>query len=194
MIPQAYPALRRFTPDEYLELERISVTKNEFVDGLIYATAGGTLEHARIIRNIDRELTPQFAGRGCETWSSDLKIAISASGPFFYPDLSVICGEPHLLDQRRDCAMNPVVVFEVLSKSTVRYDRTTKVSRFKEVASMRHIVLVSQDSYMVEHSYRDQADEWKVKLARGKSASVGLSAIDATLTLAAIYDKVHFRT
>ena len=185
-----YPVLRRFTPEEYLQLERASISKNEYVDGLIYAMAGGTMEHARIVKNVDRALERQLEGGTCETGSADFKIAISDSGPYFYPDLSVICGEPELLAGGRDGAKNPVVVVEVLSKSTRKYDRDTKAVLYKEIPSIRHILLISQYSLAVEHQVRGRSGRWNAETFTGRASTVKLSAIGAELTLSAIYNKL----
>ena len=137
----AYPILPRFTPEEYLRLERASRTKNEYVDGLIFAMAGATFKHDNIAVNTLVLLQNQLRGGKCSVRSADFRIATSQQGPYFYPDLSVICGKPQFLDDSLDCALNPSVVVEVLSKSTRKYDRETKVARYSEIPTLRHIVL-----------------------------------------------------
>lgn len=121
------------------------------------------MEHDRIGKNIGRALWPQLEGGPCGTWSADFRIGISKRGPFYYLDLSVICGEPELLDRSRDCALKPVAIFEVASKSTRKFDRETKVARYRQIATMRHIVLISQYSVAVEHHVRGGKGEWKVE-------------------------------
>ena len=192
----AYPVLRRFTPEEYLRLERASLSRNEYVDGMIYAMAGGTFEHDRIIKNIERELEPQLRRGTCETRSADFRIGVSRKGPYFYPDLSVICGEPEFLDSSRDCALNPVAVFEVLSKSTSKYDRETKVAGYREIPSIRHIVLISQYTVSVEHHFRLGNGKWKLQRLDDRASAVEMAGIGATLTLAGIYRRLllHLKT
>ena len=186
----AYPVLRRFTPEEYLRLERASATRNEYIDGQIYAMAGGTMEHDTIVKNIDRALAPQLEGGPCDTWTGNFRIAVSKSGPYYYPDLSVICGEPELLDRSRDCALNPVAVFEVSSKSTRKFDRDTKVVRYQEISTIRHIVLISQYSVAVEHHFRRPRGKWRVEKLTGLSSTLALPPIGATLPLTVIYNKL----
>lgn len=186
----AYPVLRRFTVEEYLRFERASTAKSEFVNGQIYAMAGGTSDHARIVVNMAVRLQNQLEDGKCEVWTSDFRIAVSPTGPEFYPDLSVICGEPQFLDDTQDCALNPVVLFEVLSKSTAKYDRETKVAWYREIPTARHIALVSQHIIAVEHYVRLSSGEWKTEKLTDLAAVLELPAIDATLTLSAIYNKV----
>ena len=158
----AYPVLRRFTSDEYLRLERASDTRHEFFDGLIYAMAGGTRTHDRVVMNASFLLQRQLRGGNCDVLSGNFRIAISAQGPQFYPDLSVICGQAHYLDSTTDCALNPSLVLEVLSKSTRRYDREVKVAQYKEIPAMLHIVLISQFTVDVEHHFRKAGGKWNV--------------------------------
>ena len=148
------PVIKRFTVEEYLRFERASTAKSEFVNGQIYAMAGGTSDHARIVVNMAVRLGNQLEDGDCDVWTSDFRIAVSPTGPEFYPDLSVTCGEPQFLDDTQDCALNPVVLFEVLSKSTAKYDRETKVAWYREIPAARHIVLVSQHIIAVEHYVR----------------------------------------
>ena len=187
----AYPALRRFTPEEYLKFERASATKNEYIDGQIFAMAGGTIDHARISMNVAGDLRVQLKGGPCEVLPADFRIGVSDRGPYFYPDLSVICGAPELLDNSRDCALNPVVVFEVLSKSTRRYDRETKSALYREIPTLRHIVLISQSTVSVEHFFRQQlGTEWKTEKLTSRESSLVLPAIHAILALDGIYDRL----
>ena len=186
----AYPVLRRFTPEEYLRLERASRTKNEYVDGLIYAMAGATFSHDRIVMNATFLLQSQLRDGKCTVNSADFRIAVSQGGPYFYPDLSVICGKPKFLDDSLDCAMNPVVVVEVLSKSTRKFDRETKVERYYEVPTLRHIVLISQFAVAVEHHFRVKGGKWRTEKLETLESAVKLAAVGASLPLAAIYDRM----
>ena len=186
----AYPVLRRFTVQEYLRLERTSAARNEFIDGQIFARAGGTSEHARIVVNATVGLENQLEAGTCGVWPSDFRIAASPTGPEFYPDLSVICGEPQFLDDSRDCALNPVVLFEVLSRSTAKYDRETKAAWYREMPTVRHIVLISQYAVAVEHHFRLPNAKWKVEKLTDRAAVLKLPEIQATLTLGGIYNRV----
>ena len=190
----AYPVLRRFTSEEYLRLERASETKHEFVDGLIFAMAGGTRSHDRILMNTSFLLQSQLRGGKCDVLSGSFRIAISNNGPHFYPDLSVICGKPQFLDSTTDCALNPSVVVEVLSKSTRRYDRETKVAAYQTIPSMRHIVLISQFTVQIEHHFRAAGGKWKIQKLDDLDATLGLTAVGASLPLAGIYEGMPMRS
>jgi len=139
-------------------------------------------------------LQTQLSGGNCRTHSADLRIAVSKRGPFFYPDLSVICGEPALTDKTRDCALNPTVVIEVLSKSTRKYDREVKVARYTEIPTLRHTVLISQQAIFIEHHFRTPDGKWKIDKLDDRKASLGLAAVNAVLPLAKIYEGLSLQS
>lgn len=184
----AYPVQRKFTFQEYLKLERAALTKSEYVDGEIFAMAGGTAEHDSINVNLLVLLQNQLKGGRCRARSADLRVAVSKQGPSFYPDVSVICGDPQFLDGRRDCVLNPAVVIEVQSRSTRRYDRETKVVRYQQIPSLRHIVLVSQRTVAVEHYFRMADGSWEVQKLDNLASTLELRTLPASLLLADIYD------
>jgi Uma2 family endonuclease len=186
----AYPVPRLFTLREYLRIERAAKSKSEFIEGQIFAMAGGSPEHSALSMNIAGLLHAPLKTTTCQVHSSDLRIAVSRQGPVFYPDISVICGPPELLDLRRDTALNPVAAFEVLSRSTHRYDRETKVGYYKQIPTLRHIVLVSQWSVDVEHHVLAADGEWKTETLVDLAGTLELAALSARLPLGDIYARV----
>src|SRR5437016_5156212 len=107
-------AKRRFTPEEYLELERRSPERHEFFAGQIYAMAGARHEHNLIVGNLITALNVALRGR-CLVYPSDMRVFVPGTGLYTYPDVSVICGAPEFLDDERDTLLNPLVLCEVLS-------------------------------------------------------------------------------
>jgi Uma2 family endonuclease len=178
---------RRFTTAEYLMIERAAKTKSEYVDGQIFARDVGSLDHARLVRKTTDLLFSQLSDRKGGARSSGLRVAVAKSGPFFYPDLSILCGEPNWLDKRHDCLLNPTVVVEVAAKTTRKYDLEVKGARYKEIATLRHIVLISQQAVSVEHYFRTADGPWKIEKLRNRELSIELTAVKASLPLAAIY-------
>lgn len=113
----------RLSPEEYLALERKAEHKSEYIDGIIYAMAGGSERHNLIAANIIIALGTQLRNRPCRVYTSDLKVGAPNSTRFFYPDVSVICGEPQFVDDEKDVILNPILIAEVLSESTAAFDR-----------------------------------------------------------------------
>ncbi|HEY7392350.1 MAG TPA: Uma2 family endonuclease, partial [Bryobacteraceae bacterium] len=114
------------TPEEYLEIERRAEFKSEYFAGEMFAMSGGTGPHSRLAVRISSDLERQTRDRNCSVFNSDLRVQVSATGLYTYPDISALCGEPRYLDQVRDVLLNPSLIAEVLSPSTEAYNRGRK--------------------------------------------------------------------
>jgi len=124
MYPQPKPFL---SLDDWLEAERAALEgRSEYLDGEVFAMAGASLEHNTIVVNIGSELRAQMKGRSYRVYANDMKVLIRSANAGMYPDLVAHCGEPELLDDRRDVLLNPGLIVEVLSDSTETYDRGDK--------------------------------------------------------------------
>jgi Uma2 family endonuclease len=154
----AQPTIPLYTYAEYLEALDASQIRLEFVDGLVYAMAGGTPEHNRIVMQLTLHVGNQLAPP-CEAYGPDQKIR--SKGAAFFPDLSIVCGEPQLAEGDRNAFTNPRVVFEVLSPSTAAADQTTKADRYKALPSLKEYVLVWQTERKVQ-VHRRQGESWTV--------------------------------
>lgn len=183
---------QRFTPEQYLEIERKAEFKSEFLDGQIYAMAGASPEHSAITFNLSVEVGIQLRGKACQGFSSDMKIRTSHKGLFSYPDLSVVCDEPAFHDEKRDVLINPKVIFEVLSPSTEAFDRGAKFLRHQVIDTFNDYVLIAQDEPRVEHFIRQADGGWLLYIVRGLESKLHIASIDCTISLAALYDKIKF--
>ncbi len=161
---QAAAGSGRHSPAEYLALERSSELRHEYADGEIFAMAGGTLEHNLIAANIAGELRAALKDRRCFGCPSDMRVKISASTRYTYPDVSVVCGEPAFEDPRRDTLLNPSVLFEVLSDSSESYDRGGKFAQYRTLPSLTDYVLVDQKQVLIEHFRRQLDGTWLLRV------------------------------
>src|SRR5271157_2277403 len=116
---------RRFTPQDYLALERKSETRSEYYRGEIFAMSGASREHNLIAGNVNSEIRNQILDRPCESYASDMRVCFEATGLYTYPDVVVVCGQPRFQDSQEDTLLNPTVLVEILSPSTEAYDRGT---------------------------------------------------------------------
>jgi Uma2 family endonuclease len=107
----------RYTYNDYVALERMSNVKHEFIDGDIYAMAGGSPEHAELQVRVSTALGTQLGDR-CHVYSSDLRVRVLATGLGTYPDVSVLCGPVERDLEEKTAVVNPTVIVEVLSNST----------------------------------------------------------------------------
>jgi Uma2 family endonuclease len=179
------------TPEEYLTLERKAEFKSEYMDGVVYAFAGGSPRHNLIVANIITTLVTQLKGRPCRAYPSDLKVRTPNSKRFFYPDVSVVCGEDELADDAQDVILNPKLIVEVSSESTAAFDRGKKFLSYQQIDSLQEYVLVSQDDILVEAYVRQGNDKWLYTKVTGLDASLTLPSIECTLSLKDVYDKVN---
>ena len=177
------------TPEEYLALERKAEYKSEYLHGEIFAMIGASRKHNLIAGNVFGELHRQFKGRSCEVYQSDMRLEVAASGLYTYPDV-VVCGQPQFEDDDVDTLLNPIVLFEVLSKSTERYDRIAKSGYYRTLESLTDHLLVAQDEVRVEHHVKQADGRWSLSDLRTIDAVIEMESIGCTLALADIYDKV----
>jgi len=175
-----------------LEGERAALeSRSEYLDGEVFAMTGASLEHNTIVMNIGRELSIQLKGHPCRVYANDMKVLIRSANVGTYPDLVAYCGEPELLDDRRDVPLNPGLIVEVLSDSTKAYDREGKFALYRQVPSLREYLLVSQDRVRVECYRRGTDDHWPLTDYVRLEDRIPLKSLDCTLVLAEIYDKVE---
>ena len=177
--------------DDWLEGERAArETRSEYIDGEVFAMTGAREQHNAIVTNISGQLWTQMKGRPCRVYANDMKIRIRAANAGTYPDLVAVCGEREFLDGRRDLLLNPSLIVEVLSDSTEAYDRGGKFALYRRLPSLKEYLLVSQYRVAVEFFTRGTDDRWTLTDFSARDATVTLSSIDCTLSLAEFYDKV----
>lgn len=178
--------------EEYLRREREAEERHEYDNGRISAMAGESPNHSRVCVNVTGEARARLKGKTCEAFSSNMKVCVSVAGKFYYPDLSVVCGEAKYHDKERDALLNPKVIIEVLSPSTEKYDRSVKFQAYQQIESLTDFLLISQDKPLVEHFERQSGGQWLYTAHRELAAVVQLPSIDCQLPLAEIYDRVEF--
>lgn len=185
---------KRYTPEEYYRLEREAAYKSDYYAGEIFAMAGGTITHSTICSNLVREVGNRLKGKPCAAFESNLRLKVKATGLRTYPDASVYC-EPYERDEEDpagETLTNPIVLFEVLSPSTERYDRGMKAANYRQIQSLQAYVLVSQDIPRAEVLERQPDGSWSLRDVTGKEASIHLRALNIDLPMAEVYDRVDF--
>jgi Uma2 family endonuclease len=181
--------------EEWLESERAAPEgRTEFVGGEVFAMTGASLAHNAIVTNISGELRSQMKGRSCQVYANDVKVLVRSADAAKYPDLVALCGEPELLDERRDVLLNPSLIVEVLSDSTEAYDRGEKFAIYRRLPSLREYLLVSQTRVRVELFTRGTDERWTLTDFAALTDRVALTSIDCTLELAEVYDKIDMGT
>lgn len=179
------------TPQEYLARERRAETKSEYLRGEVFAVAGASRKHNLVAGNVSRVLGDQLRESDCEVYQSDMRVKVSPTGLYTYPDVTVACGEPQFEDAEVDTLLNPKVVVEVLSRSTADYDRGGKFTHYRRLPSLQEYVLISQDRPLVEHYVRQGPDEWLLTEIRSLQETLVLPSLECRLPLSEIYLKVR---
>lgn len=181
-----------YTPEQYLQLERSGAAKHEYLDGRIYALAGASRNHNRIAAHILGILYGQLRHGPCEVYPSDMRVKVVATGLHTYPDISVVCGQPEFADAEADTLLNPLVIFEILSPSTERFDRGKKFEHYRRIPTLQEYILVSQDKHLVEQYVRQDESVWLLMVHSAAEHTLTLRAADARLTLADVYEGIVF--
>jgi Uma2 family endonuclease len=176
----------KYSLEEYVRLERYSNVRHEFLDGQIYAMAGGTPEHGLYAANVIRLLGLQLAGRRCRVHTSDVRIRVQATGLVSYPDVSIVCGQVERDAGDRDAVVNPVVLVEVTSRSTEEYDRGEKLEHYKQVPALRAVVFVAHDALRLDVVRRREDGDWAV-VSAVSGGTLHLEAIGCELAVDEVY-------
>ena len=186
-VPRTY-----LTPEEYLAKERKAEYKSEYSGGEIFAMSGATRAHNLIAGNVSRETGNQLRDRPCEVYQSDMRVKVSPTGLYAYPDVEVVCDQPQFEDAEVDTLLNPTVLFEVLSESTEDYDRGKKFEHYRTLESLQEYVLVAQEKCHVEQFTRQPDGRWILWETNDPEAVLELGSIGCELKLSEIYAKVEF--
>lgn len=177
------------TPEEYLERERKAKYKSEYSNGEVFAMSGVSRKHDDIATELHFLVAQHLRGRNCRWHTSDMRVLLPF-GDYTYPDVSVVCGERKFADSHLDILTNPTLLIEILSPSTENYDRGRKAKMYREIPSLRELLLIAQDEYEVELSRRQADGTWLLMQVKGLDESIELASINYTLKLRDLYAMV----
>jgi Uma2 family endonuclease len=186
---------RLLTIEEYLAWESEQLIKHEYINGEVYAMAGGTLPHNDIAVNLTTLIRTALSGTGCKVRMSDAKVRVSAQGPYFYPDLVVSCDER---DRRAiDAICDPILIIEVLSPSTAAFDRGDKFRFYRQFSSLREYVLIDSEKVVIDCYRKLTSGRWELFSYPDDAVDLGnpvleLVSIDFCCPLSSVYEDVEF--
>ena len=184
---------RTWTPEDYLAYEREGEVRHDYLDGKIYALAGASANHNLVVGNALASLHSQLRQRPCRVFPSDMRLKVSRTGLYTYPDITIVCGELRFEDEQHDTLLNPTVIVEVLSPSTEAFDRGKKLDSYRTILSLQECVLIAQDECYV-YVYTRQPDKgWLLTEATERDQVVELVSINCQLPLTEVYRKVEFQ-
>ena len=183
--------ISRLTTEEYLELERAAEEKHEYWHGEVFAMAGGSPVHSFVISNVNIALGILFRGKTCHVFNSDLRVVVRWGALVTYPDITVLCGKPEYADDLRDTLTNPAMVVEVLSPSTRKSDLGEKAFLYRQVPSMREILLIDPSPAMIEHHTRLPNGNWEIEVIADPAAIIRLTNLSQDLPVGEVYRNIE---
>jgi Uma2 family endonuclease len=182
----------RYSPEEYLAIEVEAAERHEYRDGEIIDMAGGLPNHNRLTLNIGGFLNFASKGKPCQVFVADQRLWIPEKRLYTYPDVMVIQGDLVLQEGRKDTLTNPVLIVEVLSKSTADYDRGDKFAAYRSIPGFQEYLLVSQSSQQIAHYVKRTEKKWDFQAYDETDTVVQLETVGVELAIGDIYDKVEF--
>lgn len=186
--PEAeYDGDRHFTLKDYLYVEESSGLRHEFYQGTIFAMAGGSMEHNRIVFNMTISLGIKMQGNSCDIFGSDQRVHIPSNSLYTYPDLIIVCDPPIPAEEDKMSLTNPSVIIEVLSPTTKEYDRTTKFRLYRDIPTFQEYILIDSRSVLVEHHYKDLNGQWICRTSDQFTDSLAIKTAGVSLLLSDVY-------
>ena len=177
---------------EYLETERNALEKHEYYQGEIFAMSRASAKHNRIFTNFFTDIGGKLKGKRCLPYGSDLRIHIPKNSLFTYTDISIICGELELTDDKFDTATNPSVIIELLSKSTRNYDKGEKFTLYRDLESLQEYILIDTERTHVEKHIRNADNSWQLTDYKSLENSFTITTISQSFMLKDIYEGISF--
>ncbi|MGP1382592.1 MAG: Uma2 family endonuclease [Thainema sp.] len=185
----ANPQSNYMSPQDYLDWEATQEIKHAYVDGDVFAMTGGTVAHNLIAGNLFALLKAHLRGKGCRVFIADVKVEVSETGPYHYPDVMVSC------DPRDNNAVKliryPCLIVEVLSPSTANYDRGDKFMHYRQIPTVQEYVLIDAHQISVDRYRRLAPDHWDLQTYSADSV-LDLTSVDWQESIALLYEDVQF--
>jgi len=189
----AKPNINTLSVEEYLNTERKAEYKSEFFKGEIFAMAGASDNHNTITSNLNILIGGFLWKKDCRTYNSDMRLHIPLNGLYTYPDFMVVCGKKEFLDEQHlDTILNPIIIIEVLSASTEKYDRGDKFRLYRNIPSLREYFMISSEKiYSVEKYSRTDNHFWEFSDSSDiENGSISLDSIGYELKLKDVYEGI----
>ncbi len=152
--------------------------------------SGASRSHNLIVANVVISLGTQLKKKPCRVYPSDMRLKIEKTKLYTYPDVMIVCGERKFGDKEKDMLLNPDVIIEVLSDSTEKYDRGKKFEHYRQIASLKEYVLISQHIPKIERFFKTEHRRWILDETDEDNTEIILESVGCRLNIEEIYDKV----
>jgi Uma2 family endonuclease len=184
--------LKKYTLEEYFELDRNAEGNFEYFSGEVFEMSGVSVNHATIEMNLAEILNPIARKKGCRAFPANLKVKVPTIPPYRYPDLSVVCGQANFEEIGGLQALtNPILIIEVLSDSTEKFDRGEKFRQYKLIESFREYLLIEQNGKNVT-LFQKHNDRFWLQSDYVEGESLKITTLDFDLSVNDLYRDVEF--
>jgi Uma2 family endonuclease len=176
-----------YTIEEYLQMERASNVKHEYYQGEVFAMSGANSRHNFIFSNVFGEMCIQLKNSACHPFGSDMRMHIPENSLFTYPDISVYCGEPIIMNDEDDTVIYPTIILEILSKSTRNYDRGQKFKLYRDIPTLKEYILIDTETICVEAFRINTHNHWEPEVYKTLQETVLLPTVGVAISMRNIY-------
>lgn len=183
--------LEKLTISDYLEKERISSERAEYIQGEERKLTGASYIHNKIVVNLIKGITTKLNSHNWEILSSDMKVWVPAREAFYYPDVLVLPNPPLFHDELKDIVTNPVCIFEVLSESTRNFDKGEKFDTYRSIPTFKEYYLVEQNKKLITQYITNEKGNWELIEYKNLESSFALPCLEIDLALTEIYDGIE---
>ncbi|WP_319421862.1 Uma2 family endonuclease [Pleurocapsa sp. FMAR1] len=190
-IAMQVPTKTYYSPAEYLELETQAEQRSEYLDGQIIPMAGGKPNHNKIALNLSSTLNFALRGTAYDIFMSDLRLWIPNYRLYTYPDVMVVNTPLVFAENRSDTIVNPIMIAEILSDSTEKYDRGNKFRMYRTIPDFREYLLISQTAMQVEKFTKNDSDQWVLSEYATKESIITFDSFELEISLDELYDRVE---
>ena len=190
---QIQTSSKYYTPEEYLELEEKSEFKNEYIDGKIIPMTGGTTNHNEISGNFYLHFKLKMRNQNYKIYMGDVKLWLERYQIYTYPDIMVIQGEPIYQGTGTTQVTNPLMIVEVLSKSTINYDKTDKFRFYRSLPELKEYIMINQYECFIEQFAKNAEGQWVLTEYESVNDILSLKSIDFQIPFNDIYEGVNFQ-
>jgi Uma2 family endonuclease len=181
-----------YTLEQYLQVEETAEERHEYFDGQIIAKSMARAPHNEIAANLIAALknATKHLDKKYRIYSSNQKIYLPSLNMGLYPDAVVVSEKPEFWDDNKILLTNPLAIFEILSKSTGKYDQGGKFLDYQTLDSFQEYIILDQDKCQIQVFYREETDLWRKRSFTDLDAQLELRSIGCSLALRDIYEDV----
>lgn len=182
---------KKYSVAEYFEMEEKSETRHEYYDGEIFALAGTTMNHNRIVGRVRGFFEKVFLKRGCDVFAENIKVEAIKNFYYPYPDVIVTCAPEDI--NGTYIVRHPIILVEVLSKSSASYDHGFKLRKYQEIPSLQYYMLVAQyECYIELYTRTEQEGIWTYQTFDKPESNISFDLLDFKMPVSAVYEGIVF--